>query len=179
MDFLLTAFCWGNVRNGLKKKGRLWAEIRLVSRLALKAEAFHGFIHAQLLCSKHTKHLNGCHWLIKAHVFCAEPNVWVNAGVEYSVRAKRVKECCQNVIVQLLLYASHYLQSWTSQFVHAFVGIHLCFALLCCLLQTNVHAHLLKNGEICTVHRENSENNKLAVLHSLFQDCHSLVISPF
>ena len=48
------------------------------------------------------------------------------------------------------------------------------------ILQTNVHVHLLKNGEICTVHRENSvENNKLAVLHGLFQGCHSLVISPF
>lgn len=137
-------------------------------------------MHPQLLCSKHTRHLNGWHWLIKAHVFCAEPNVWVDASVDYSVTAKRVKEYCQNVIVQLLLYASHYLQSWTSQFVHPFVGIHLCFALLCCLLQTNVHAHLLKNGEICTVHRENSvENNKLAVLHGLFQDRHSLVISPF
>lgn len=71
-------------------------------------------------------------------------------SVDYSVRAKGVKEYCQNVIVQLLLYASHYLQSWTSLFVHLFVGIRLCFAfqqrLLCCLLQTNVHVHLLKNG---------------------------------
>lgn len=137
-------------------------------------------MHPQLLCSKRTRLLNGWHWLIKAHVFFAEPNVWVDASVDYSVWTKRVKEYCQNVIAQLLLYVSHYLQSWTSQFVHAFVGIHLCFALLCCLLQTNVHAHLLKNGEICTVHIENSvENNKLAVLHGLFQDCHSLVISPF